>query len=126
MTFHIRRLNGEHLAVTDDGTRAWTVSINMDRTVRRIANATSGKPLKLDGPLGKRITAAVHDWLVECAEQLPAALDEYVAALMDAEGGNRGALRLSPREITWRRCEQLGATHGDYIRARRHAEGNAA
>lgn len=111
--FNIRRLHPDILAI-DDGTRAWTATVDPDRSVRRIANATSGRPLKLDGPLGKRITAAVHDWLVECAKQLPAAINVYVKALStpDAEW----------RLVAWNRCLQLGANRYDYDRARRRAE----
>ncbi|TWS25566.1 hypothetical protein FK530_22875 [Tsukamurella conjunctivitidis] len=116
--FTIRRLHPDILAI-DDGTRAWTATVDPDRSVRRIANATSGRALKLDGPLGKRITAAVHDWLVECAEQLPAALDEYVRTLTDST-------EVIPRLDAWDRCKQLGANRYDYDRARRRAEGIAS
>lgn len=116
--FTIRRLHPDILAI-DDGTRAWTATVDPDRTIRRIANATSNRPIKLDGPIGKRITAAVHDWLRECAEQLPAAIDEYVKALSTPveEGWRRS---------TWHRCLQLGANRYDYDRARRRAEGIAS
>lgn len=116
--FNIRRRHHDILAV-DDGVRAWTVTVDPDRSVRLIANATSNRPIKLDGPLGKRITDAVHDWLVECAEQLPAALDEYVKAL--STPGEEGW-----RRSTWNRCLQLGANRYDYDRARRRAEGKVA
>lgn len=120
--FNIRRLHPDILAI-DDGTRAWTVTVDPDRSVHRIANATSGRALKLDGPLGKRITAAVHDWLVECAEQLPAALDEYVQTLIEPENylTSFTAGRTTARAEVWQKCKQLGATHDDFLRARRRA-----
>ncbi|WP_336670694.1 hypothetical protein [Tsukamurella sp. USMM236] len=114
MTYNIRRRHHDILAV-DDGVRAWTATVDPDRTIRRIANATSNRPIKLDGPLGKRITAAVHDWLVECANRLPTALEIYTRALVAPEYDGQ-------REEAWHRCLQLGATHDDYIRARRRAE----
>lgn len=122
--FNIRRLHPDILAI-DDGTRAWTVTVDPDRTVREIVSGKSRQPIKLTGPNGKRITAAIRDWMRECTEQLPAALDEYANAVADPDGG-RGERGNSPRELAARRARALGATYYELQTARRRGEGNAA
>lgn len=122
--FNIRRLHPDILAI-DDGTRAWTATVDPDRSVRQIFSGSSRRPIKLTGRDGTRITEAIHDWMWECAEQLPAALDEYANAIADPDGG-RGERGNSPRELAARRARALGATYYELQTARRRGEGNAA
>jgi hypothetical protein len=103
------------LKITAPDGKEWTARLEWDR-ICRIRNG-AGRTIKLDGPTGKRIAAAFDDFLDQCADELPAALDEYVQALNGSDA--------DARTSAWRRCEHLGASYNDYILARRRAEGNA-